>query len=97
MRALSASEVKTHLPSLLDGVEEREERIVVTRRGRPVAVLLNHDEYERLRATLDVLSDPQLMRQIRKSRRFWRTKSRGVPFEEVLGEDSGKRARRSRR
>jgi PHD/YefM family antitoxin component YafN of YafNO toxin-antitoxin module len=35
------------------------------RNGRHAAVLLNVNECERLKATLDVLSDPALMRQIR--------------------------------
>jgi PHD/YefM family antitoxin component YafN of YafNO toxin-antitoxin module len=34
-RTLPISAVKTHLPELLTGVEEREEEIVVTRKGRP--------------------------------------------------------------
>src|SRR5207253_1894973 len=38
-RTLPISEVKTHLPELLTGIEEREEEIVVTRKGKPAAVL----------------------------------------------------------
>ena len=77
-RTLPVSEVKTHLPELLTGVEEREEEIVVTRRGRPAAVLVNFVEYERLKATLDVLSDPVLMRQIRRSRRYFAAGGKGA-------------------
>jgi len=52
------SEVKTRLPELVSGVEERAEEIVVTGNGKPAAVLMNYTEYERLKETLDVLSDP---------------------------------------
>jgi prevent-host-death family protein len=85
-RTLPVSEVKTHLPRLLSGVEEREEEIVVTRKGRPAAVLVNFDEYERLKATVEVLSDPDMMRQIRGSQRHFAAGGRGLPFEEVFGE-----------
>ena len=85
-RTLPISEVKTHLPELLTGVEEREEEIVVTRKGKPAAVLVNFAEYERLKATLDVLSDPALMRQIRRSRRYFAAGGQGLSFEEVFGE-----------
>jgi prevent-host-death family protein len=34
------SEVKTRLPELVSGVAEREEEIVVTRNGKPAAVLV---------------------------------------------------------
>lgn len=40
-KTLPISDVKTHLPALLDGVTEREDEIVVTRNGTPAAVILN--------------------------------------------------------
>lgn len=92
-RTLPISAVKTHLPALLTGVEEREEEIVVTRKGRPAAVLLNFAEYERLKATVDVLSDPGLMRQIRRSRRYFASGGKGLSLDEVFSEPP-KRARR---
>jgi prevent-host-death family protein len=85
-RTLPISEVKARLPELITGVEEREEEIVVTRKGKPAAVLVNYAEYERLKETLDVLSDPPLMRQIRRSQRFYARGGRGLSFEEVFGE-----------
>ena len=69
-KTMPISEVKTRLPELVSGVEEREEEIVVTRNGKPAAVLVNYNEYERLKATLDVLSDPVSMRQIAQSKSF---------------------------
>ena len=85
-RTLPISEVKTRLPELVSGVEEREEEIVVTRKGKPAAVLVNYDEYERLKESLDVLSDPGLMRQIRRSKNFYSKGKKGRSFEEVFGE-----------
>jgi len=85
-RTLPISEVKARLPELVAGVQEREEEVVVTRNGRAAAVLLNVDEYDRLKATIDVLSDPDLMRQIRSSQRYFARGGRGLSFEEVFGE-----------
>ena len=96
-KTLPISTVKTHLPELLTGVEEREEEVVVTRRGKPAAVLLNYSEYERLKATLDVLSDPGLMRQIRRSRRFYAAGGRGMSFEDVFDEPLRAAAAKRRR
>ncbi len=86
VRILPISEVKARLPELITGVEEREEEIVVTRKGKPAAVLVNYEEYERLKDTLDVLSDPALMRQIRRSQQFYAKGGKGLSFEEVFGE-----------
>ena len=85
-RILPISEVKARLPELVTGVEEREEEIVVTRKGKPAAMLVNYAEYERLKETLDILSDPDLMRQIRYSQQFYDRGGQGLSFEEVFDE-----------
>lgn len=63
---LPLSYVKAHLSELADRVEGEHERVVVTRKGRPAAVLLSPDDLESLEETLAVLSDPELMRRIRE-------------------------------
>lgn len=84
-KTLPISEVKARLPELVTGVAEREEEVVVTRNGKPAAVLLNYDEYERLKETLDVLSDPDLMEQVRESRKFYAKRGKGLSLEDVFG------------
>jgi len=95
-KTMPISEVKTRLPELVSGVAEREEEIVVTRNGKPAAVLVNYDEYERLKDTLDVLSDPVLMKQIAQSKSFYAKKRQGQSFEAIFGESLvvGKRRKR---
>ncbi len=95
-RTLPISEVKARLPELVTGVVDRDEAIVVTRKGKPAAILLSHAEYERLRETVDVLSDPKLMMQIQRSRRFYAAGGRGLGFEDVFGEPVAPARRRAR-
>ena len=52
-----------------DGVEQRHDRVLLTRNGRPAAVILSPDDLEALEETLDILSDPKAMRAIRKAQR----------------------------
>jgi len=85
-KTLPISEVKARLPELVTGVVDREEEIVVTRNGKPAAVLVSFAEFERLKETLDVLSDPDLMRQVQESRAFYRSGKTGLSFEDVFGE-----------
>jgi len=85
-KTLPITAVKTHLTELVSGVEERDEEIIVTRNGRPAAVILSCGEVARLRETIAVLSDPAMMEQIRESRAHYATGARGVPFEDVFGE-----------
>jgi prevent-host-death family protein len=66
MEMLPLSVVKARLSELVDRVEGDDERIVVTRNGRPAAVLVSAADLESLEETLAVLSDPELMKQIRE-------------------------------
>jgi antitoxin YefM len=95
-KTLPISAVKTHLPALLAGVTEREDEIVVTRNGTSVAVILKYAEYERFKETLDVLGDPDLLRQIQRSRAFYAKGRQGLSFEDVFGESMRPRVTRRR-
>ena len=66
METLPLSHCKAHLSEIADRVEGQHDRIVVTRKGRPAAVLVSPEDLESLEETLAVLSDPELMRQIRE-------------------------------
>lgn len=85
-KTLPISEVKARLPELVTGVEEREEEVLVTRRGKPAAVLMSYAEYERLQETLDVLSDSVLMHQIHQSQEFYAQGRKGASFEDVFSQ-----------
>jgi antitoxin YefM len=64
---LPLSSVKAHLSELVNRVEDQHDRVVVTRNGKPAAVLISHDDLESLEETLAIMSDPALMAQILES------------------------------
>ena len=53
----SLRNVKDRFSEFVDRVESEHERIVVTRNGRPAAVLISPDDLDSLEETLDLLSD----------------------------------------
>lgn len=61
--------VKAHLSEVTDLVEGQQERVVVTRNGKPAAVIISPEDLEGLEETLAVMSDPELMRGIREGRK----------------------------
>ena len=67
-RTLPLSEVKAKLSEVVDEVVTTQERITVTRNGRPVAVVLSTDDLEAIEETLAILSDPAAMHEIQKGR-----------------------------
>ena len=52
------ADVKAHLSEIVDLVECQHERVVITRHGRPVAVILSTEDLAGLEETLDILSAP---------------------------------------
>jgi antitoxin YefM len=64
---LPLAEVKKRLSEMVDRVENHHERVVVTKRGRPAAVLLSPDDLESLEETLDILSTPGALDEIRSA------------------------------
>ncbi len=86
METLPLSHVKAHLSEIADRVEGQHDRVVVTRKGRPAAVLLSPDDLESLEETLAVLSDPELMRQIRESEEELARGEKGIPLEQLQAE-----------
>jgi antitoxin YefM len=93
-RVLSLSEAKTHLSRLVADVEKEEEELVITRNGRPAAVLISADEYESWRETREIRRNPALMGEIKAGLRQL-AKGRRFTFEEVFGESL--RTRKQRR
>lgn len=67
--AQAALECKAHLSELVDRVEDQHDRVVVTRNGKPAAVLISPEDLESLEETLAILSDPVAMERIRESER----------------------------
>ena len=65
MKALSVSEAKMKLSQLVDSVGKTDEEILITKNGRPAAVLVSPDEFESWRETLAVRSDSELMEEIK--------------------------------
>jgi antitoxin YefM len=63
------TEARARLTELLDEVESRHEHVVITRNGRPAAVVLSPDEYEALQETLEILQDEDTLEALRESER----------------------------
>jgi antitoxin YefM len=61
------ADVKNRLSEVVERLEREHGRVVITKHGRPAAVLISVDDLEGLEETLEILSDKALMRRIRKA------------------------------
>ncbi len=65
MKILSVSEAKMKLSGLVEAVHTRDEEIVITKNGSPVAVLISPDEFEAWKETISIRSDAPFMSEIK--------------------------------
>jgi antitoxin YefM len=59
--------VKNHLSEVVDKVEREHGRVVITKHGRPAAVLMSVADLESLEESLEILSDRAALRDLREA------------------------------
>ena len=96
MKTLPLSEVKAKLSQLVDEVESRDERVVITRKGRPAAVLISQDDLESWQETLEITADRALMTEVRRGIRQV-DRGQTVGYEHVFGPNPRGTKRSARR
>jgi antitoxin YefM len=64
---MSLAQAKSHLSEVIDDVETEHRRVVITKHGKPAAVLMSTEDLEALEDTLDLLSDPAALASLRRA------------------------------
>ncbi len=83
-KTLALSEVKARLSELVATVEKTEEELVITRNGRPAAVLICAEEFESWKETITIKSDSDLMGEIEKGIQALKKDSKLYTLEELF-------------
>lgn len=89
---MSLAAVKARFSELVDRVERQQDRVVVTRNGKPAAVLISAEDLESLEETLAVMSDRSVAAQIRDSQKAIAAGEPGASLEELRASLNQKRA-----
>lgn len=66
MSVISVSEAKMKLSNLVESVHNTDEEVIITKNGKPIAVLVSPDEFESWQETRKIQSDADLMKEIKK-------------------------------
>jgi prevent-host-death family protein len=92
MEMTSLADAKARLSELVTAVAGPWEGVVITRNGRPVAVLMSVEDLEALIETLEVLSDPEAMEAIRASEQPGAEWTTGEEMAAIMAKRSGRGA-----
>ena len=84
METLSLSEAKMKLSELIQKVQSTDAEVVITKNGRPAAVLVSPDEFESWRETIAIKADADLMSEIKKGIAALKKKSKVYTLEELF-------------
>ncbi len=100
-RFLTVTEAKKSFCELVRETDETFDRVIITRGGHPAAVLLAYDDYDGMQETIEIMSDPELVKAIREGEediRAGRTVDYEVVKERLLRDasDAAHRGRRAR-
>jgi prevent-host-death family protein len=66
---LPLADVKNRLSEVIETLEREHGRVVVTKHGRPAAVMLSIEDLESLEETLEIMSNPDLLEAVREGER----------------------------
>lgn len=67
INTLPITKAREELPTLVDNANKKLDEYIITVNGSPAAVLMSIKEYESWKETVDILSDPKLMKSIKDS------------------------------
>lgn len=90
---MSLADVKARFSEVVDRVERQQDRVVVTRNGKPAAVLISPDDLESLEETLAVMSDRSTAAQIRESERSAAAGEPGIQLDQLRTDLERRRGR----
>jgi antitoxin YefM len=86
MKTLSLSEAKMKLSALIDGLRIGSEEVIITKNGKPAAVLVSPEEFEGWRETIAVKNNAELMAEIKQGLTSLKKKKTNLyTLEELFG------------
>jgi prevent-host-death family protein len=74
------------LSQLVQEVSSLDEEIPITRNGKPVAIIVNPDEFDSWKETLAIRADAKLMAEIRRGLEDIKKKRKLYTLEELFAE-----------
>ncbi|MBU4304730.1 MAG: type II toxin-antitoxin system Phd/YefM family antitoxin [Candidatus Omnitrophica bacterium] len=85
VNTISVRELRPKLSDILGAVHDRLDRYIITKRGRPEAVIMSIEDYESILETIEIMSDRRLMHSIKQAEKEIKA-GKGIPLEKARKE-----------
>lgn len=68
VNTITLKELRPELPEVIKNIDTKLDRYIITKRGKPVVMMMNIDDYESILETIEILSDKQAVKRIKQSK-----------------------------
>lgn len=85
VQTLPITKARGDLTSLVENAKKKLDEYIITVNGSPAAVIISAQEYESWKETLEIMSDPSLLKAIQEGEKEI-DEGKGIPWEKVKDE-----------
>lgn len=83
INTITLKELRPGLPRVIKNIDTKLDRYIIIKRGKPVAMMLSPDDYDGLIETIEILSDKDAARRIKKAKAEI-AKGKTISLEDLL-------------
>lgn len=69
VNTISLKKLRPELPRVIKDIDTKLYRYIVTKRSKPVAIMMSPDDYEGLMETIEILSDKETVKRIKQAKK----------------------------
>jgi antitoxin YefM len=84
-KTVTMEQAQRRLKSVIEEVKESRTPCILTRFGKPQALIVSIEEYEEMQEELALLSNPEHIARVAEARAAY-TAGEGIPFEDYVNE-----------
>ena len=66
-RTITLKELRPQLPKVIRDLDGKMDRFIITKSGRPAALMMSIEDYESIMETLDILSNAGMSKRIKEA------------------------------
>ncbi len=83
-KILSVTAFRPKLLEYVGKAESQGQEFVLTKNGYPSAVLIGYEEWKSWKETIEILSDPALVKRIYKNKKYFEKGGKGKTLKEIF-------------
>jgi antitoxin YefM len=83
-KIIPVTALRPKLLEYLNRANRLSQEYIITKNGKPSAVIMSFDEWESWKETMEVLSDPSALRRIRKAQNYFRKGGKGKTIKDAF-------------